>query len=102
MRRAILLPLLAMGCAAAPHQAPQDPADAPQERGTGQACDAGRAKALVGRSRTAQAEGEARRLTGAAAVRWVPQGGMVTMDYRPDRLNIRLDKNGRVLSLDCG
>jgi hypothetical protein len=102
MTRTILLPLLAIACTAPPQQPPGDPADAPQERGTGKACDAARAKALIGRSRSAATEAEARRLTGAPAIRWVPHGAMVTMDYRPDRLNIRLGKDGRVASLDCG
>jgi hypothetical protein len=100
VRRALLLPLLAAACM--PAQPPGDPADSPQERGAGKACNAANAKRLVGRLRSDAAGAEARRLTGAAALRWVPMGAMVTMDYRPDRLNLHLDKDGRILSLACG
>jgi hypothetical protein len=100
MRRALVLPLLAVACTAA--ERPRDPADSPHERGAGTACNAAAAHRLVGRQRSEAAAAEAKRLTGAAAIRWIPLGAMVTMDYRPDRLNIRLDRNGRILSLDCG
>jgi hypothetical protein len=100
MRRAALLSLFAAACAAAQHE-PKDPADMPKERGSG-TCNAANAKAVIGRMRSDAAAAEAKRLSGAAASRWVPMGAMVTMDYRPDRLNIHLDKDGRILSLDCG
>jgi hypothetical protein len=93
--------LLASACAAPPPHA-SDPADAPLERGAGRTCAAHKAKVLIGRTRSAKTEAEARRLTGAGAIRWVPMGAMVTMDYRPDRLNIHLDRHGRIRSLDCG
>lgn len=99
-------PLLALGvlaaCTAAQQGHPTDPAEAPQERGTGKACEAAKAKAVIGRLRSDAAGAEAKRLSGAGALRWVPMGAMVTMDYRADRLNLRLDKDGRILSLDCG
>jgi hypothetical protein len=97
----LVLPLLA-ACAAPPPLAGDDPANAPQERRSGASCHAGKARGLVGRARSDAAEKEARRLSGAGAVRWVPMGALVTMDYRTDRLNIRLDEDGRILSLDCG
>jgi hypothetical protein len=97
-----LLSLLAAGCTTAPQEGRTDPADTPHERGSGGACEAARAKGLIGRTRSDAAGAEAQRLSGAAALRWVPEGAMVTMDYRPDRLNIRLDRNGRIVSLDCG
>lgn len=100
MKRAALLSVLAAACTAA-QQGPKDPADMPKERPAG-ACDAAKARGLIGRMRSEAVGAEAKRLAGAAALRWVPMGAMVTMDYRPDRLNIRLDKDGRILSLDCG
>jgi hypothetical protein len=47
-------------------------------------------------------EAEALRLSGAGTVRWIPMGAMVTMDYRADRLNLRLDRKGRILGVSCG
>jgi hypothetical protein len=69
---------------------------------SGHVCNAAKAKRLVGRKRSPGVEAEALRLTGAGSVRWIPLGAMVTMDYRPDRLNLRLDRKGRILSANCG
>jgi hypothetical protein len=68
----------------------------------GHRCGTARTKALIGRKRSPAVEAEASRLSGAAIVRWVAMGAMVTMDYRPDRLNLRLDRRGRILSANCG
>jgi hypothetical protein len=48
------------------------------------------------------AEREALRLSGAGIVRWIAKGAMVTMDYRPDRLDLRLDGKGRIVKVECG
>jgi hypothetical protein len=69
---------------------------------SGHHCDAAKAKALIGRKRSPAVERAALRLSGAAAVRWIPAGAMVTMDYRPERLNLRLDRRGRILGVNCG
>jgi hypothetical protein len=92
----ILLGVLAMAIAATP------PETYPVHGGSGHVCNAAKAKALVGRKRSPGAEAEALRLSGAASVRWIPPNTMVTMDYRPDRLNLRLDRKGRILSVSCG
>ena len=92
----ILLGALAIVIGAAP------PESYPVRGDTGHVCNAGKAKRLVGRKRSPAAEAEALRLTGAGTVRWIPMGAMVTMDYRPDRLNLRLDRKGRILSANCG
>jgi len=65
-------------------------------------CEAGPAQGLVGQRATTELGAEALRLTGARALRWIRPGDAVTMDYREDRLNIHLDGQGRVRSLDCG
>ncbi|MCZ4341059.1 I78 family peptidase inhibitor [Sphingomonadaceae bacterium G21617-S1] len=71
--------------------------------GTGEpaACDADRATAYVGRPGDAIAE-EARAAARARAVRVIRPNQAVTMDFRPDRLNIETDDGGIVLSLRCG
>ena len=40
--------------------------------------------------------------TGARILRWVPKGGMVTMDFSPDRLTVQLDGANRVETARCG
>jgi len=69
---------------------------------TGHVCNAAKAKTLVGRKRSPAVEAQALHLTGAGSVRWIRPGMMVTMDYRPDRLNLRVDGKGKILSANCG
>jgi hypothetical protein len=38
----------------------------------------------------------------AATVRVIAHDAMVTMDYRGDRLNLRLDESGRIAAIACG
>lgn len=38
----------------------------------------------------------------AKILRWVPHDGMVTMDFRQDRLTVQLDPANRVVSARCG
>ncbi len=45
---------------------------------------------------------EVQALTNSATARVLRPGDMATMDYRPDRLNVRLDEFGRVDELRCG
>ena len=42
------------------------------------------------------------RASGARTIRWVPKGGMVTMDFSPHRLTVQLDGSNRVESANCG
>jgi hypothetical protein len=91
---------MAMTIGAGPPPAP--PETYPVRGETGRRCDAAKAKRLVGRKRSPRVEAEALRLSGAAIVRWIPPGTMVTMDYRADRLDLRVDGKGRILSVSCG
>jgi hypothetical protein len=87
------------GCTTAAAQGGDEPIP---ERGTGRTCDAAKAQSLVGRAADEALGAEAMRLTGAGALRWVPMGAMVTMDYRPDRLNIHLGPRNEVTRIACG
>ena len=40
--------------------------------------------------------------SGARTIRWVPKGGMVTMDFSPARLTVQLDGSNRVETARCG
>ena len=42
------------------------------------------------------------RASGARTIRWVPKGGMVTMDFSPSRLTVQLDEANRVERANCG
>ena len=65
-------------------------------------CDASKARGLVGREASDESGAEAKRLTGARAIRWIRPGQAVTMDYSPSRLNIKVDSNERIEGFDCG
>ena len=78
---------------------PPEPGPAPLP--TGQ-CDASRAQGLIGEPASQALAIEAQRLTGGNAVRWIQPGQAVTMDYRPDRINIKLDAQNRVTGITCG
>jgi Peptidase inhibitor I78 family len=40
--------------------------------------------------------------SGARTVRWIEPGMAVTMDFRPDRLNVELDEDGVITAMRCG
>jgi Peptidase inhibitor I78 family len=40
--------------------------------------------------------------SGAKTIRWVPNGGVVTMDFSPHRLTVQLDGSNRVERASCG
>ena len=40
--------------------------------------------------------------SGARTIRWVPRGGVVTMDFSPARLTVQLDEANRVETARCG
>lgn len=40
--------------------------------------------------------------SGARVIRWVPKGGVVTMDFRADRVTVALDEANRVEAANCG
>ncbi len=88
--------MFATACAAVPPEAEEVPVHG------GGNCDATRAKSLIGQQASGALGAEALRRTGATALRWIPIGTAVTMDYREDRLNIELNRNNRVTALRCG
>ncbi len=40
--------------------------------------------------------------SGARILRWVPKGGVITMDFSPNRLTVQLDGENRVETARCG
>jgi hypothetical protein len=98
MRIMALIAAAAAASACTPAPA-EEPVSQPAPAG---ACNAAPAQHLVGRARSAAVGAEAKRLTGAATLRWIPEGTMVTMDYREDRLNLDLDAKGQITKVRCG
>ncbi|MFA9201893.1 MAG: I78 family peptidase inhibitor, partial [Cypionkella sp.] len=65
-------------------------------------CGAAKVRAHVGHPADAAMRAAVARETGAKAIRWLTPDSAVTMDYRPDRLNVVLDKANVVRSARCG
>jgi hypothetical protein len=57
---------------------------------------------FVGQKASTQLGNDMLRASGARLIRWVPLGGMVTMDFSPERLTVQLDGANRVQSAHCG
>ena len=57
---------------------------------------------FVGQDATADLGSRLRSASGAKTLRWVPKGGVVTMDFRPDRLTVQLDADNKVETARCG
>lgn len=57
---------------------------------------------FVGRGASTELGAQLQRASGARSLRWIQPGMSVTMDFREDRLNVRLDEQKRVLSASCG
>lgn len=66
------------------------------------ACDAGKAVFVVGRAYDDALAASARDASGAKVLRAIRPGTMVTMDYRADRLNLDLDRDGKITKVRCG
>lgn len=66
------------------------------------ACRAEAAQRFVGQQADRATVQAAVAASGAKSVRVIEPDMMVTMDYRGDRLNIRVDANGRIVAVTCG
>ncbi|MEP9402896.1 I78 family peptidase inhibitor [Sphingomonas silueang] len=65
-------------------------------------CRIAAAASLVGKPLTPALQQEAQAKVGARSVRVIRPNSPVTMDYRPDRLNIEVDAGNNVTRFRCG
>ena len=93
----LLLPLAALACVGCTQERPQ-PAPPPASVGT---CTRESLASLICKQRGDAVAAEALRLSWAKNIRWIEPGMAMTMDYREDRLNLRLDAQGRIESASC-
>ncbi|WP_448502305.1 I78 family peptidase inhibitor [Sphingomonas sp.] len=96
MRIVSVLAAMATLAACAPSPSPQ-PLPAP-----GTACDAGPVQSYIGQPFSDALAERARAEAGARTVRSYGVGDPVTMDFRPDRLNVERGADGRIVRLGCG
>ncbi len=93
MRFIAALPLFLFAACATPPIAGQPP---------GQVCLDAPLKQFVGRLATRELGHEIMLASKATTIRWVPLGGVITMDFSPVRATIQLDGANRVLAAKCG
>ena len=99
IRRA--LPLIAfatIGCHPMAPPAGQNPAPPPAEG----KCEAGQVQRFVGKMATKEIVSQIVAQSGSRIARVIRPGQMVTMDYREDRVDIRIDAKTRILNISCG
>lgn len=70
--------------------------------GLDESCDASKVQDVVGKKPEQPVVDDAVSRSGAKTVRVIPHDGMVTMDYRGDRLNLQLDESGTITAATCG
>lgn len=65
-------------------------------------CDADPAQVLVGKTFSESVEEQARSLSGSKFVRPLRPGQVITMEYNPERINLRLDESDVITTVGCG
>ena len=94
MRRFLAAAMLLAGCAATP---PVVHGETP-----GYTCVAEGTDHFIGQQGTSNTGAAIMRATHAAVLRWAPPGYMLTMDFRADRVTVRLGPDDKVTAINCG
>ena len=68
----------------------------------GQVCDATSAEHFIGQDGTSDTGAAIMRATHSSVLRWAPPGTMLTMDYSPSRVTVRLGPDRKVTAINCG
>ncbi|WP_374408624.1 I78 family peptidase inhibitor [Pelagerythrobacter sp.] len=76
--------------------------DMPDAGGNTGACDAAAAQSFVGQKVTGEIGANIQREAGAKQLRWGPPDSAWTMDFRPDRVNVRYDRAMTITEITCG
>ena len=91
----IVLPLAA--CSATPPAG--DTLPPPRAEGS---CDAAAAQGHIGHTASQGMGAAILQDSGARTLRWGPPDSAWTMDYRPDRVNVRYDRDMKITAVTCG
>ena len=98
LRTAPILVIASLLAACAPVAPVATPADAIPQSDT---CGAARVASHLGMPATATRRAMVEQESGAGRVRWLPPGSIVTLDYSPERLNVELDEENRIIRYRC-
>jgi hypothetical protein len=93
MRKIVALSSLAVAACAIRAEAPLPAAGK---------CGAEGLERYAGKAATAENGAAILRESGARSLRWIPHGSAVTMDYSEQRVNVKLDQQGRIEGVTCG
>lgn len=94
-RPGLLLALLLASCTT--------PATSPIHGDTpGHQCDATGTDRFIGQAGSSDTGASILHATHAAMLRWAPPGVMLTMDFRADRVTVRLGPDGKITAINCG
>jgi hypothetical protein len=78
-----------------------EPGDAAATPETPDLCGATKVTSWVGKADSPSAREAITKASGAKNIRWLTPGMAVTMDYRQDRLNAKIDAAGNYTGFDC-
>lgn len=95
-----LLILMTASAGCMPKQPPGVPDRTPQRAEDG--CGAELLGGYIGRDADAATMTSIAKLVEHDRIRTIRHGEAVTMDYRPDRLNVELGEDGRIARVRCG
>ena len=96
------LPLIALTLMGCVHESAGNPYSIPAAPSEPTPCGSQHLGSFVGKTRTDAISAAVAQASGAKSIRWISPGMAVTMDYREDRLNVRLNDKGVILSVSCG
>lgn len=92
-----LAALALAGCAAT-----ERPADSSAAAPAADECGAQALQSYLGDVAAGPVEARIREAVGNGRVRFIGPNDAVTMDFRPDRLNVETDAQGRIVRIRCG
>ena len=94
MRKVVLVAVMLAGCTTpAPVVHGETPAHTCLAEGTDH---------FIGQPGTSETGAAIMQATHAAVLRWAPPGYMLTMDFRADRVTVRLGPDRKVMAINCG
>jgi hypothetical protein len=68
----------------------------------GRICEAIGSERFIGQTGSSESGAAILQATHSAALRWAPPGVMLTMDYSPSRVTVRLGPDDKITAINCG
>ena len=97
MRKLLLLtPALLAACATTSEQPPVHGLT------SAHTCKTAGTEHFVGQNATSETGAAIMRETNSGVLRWAPHGAALTMDFRIDRVTVRLGPDNKITGIDCG